>query len=168
MSDQPATAQYTDEQQTRELEDCTLAREALQTGEYAAAEELLGTLSNEGNLTAKVDLALLHLRELVESPDFDFAITLLQEASISGKPMASVQLAAAYEDGKGTHQNTSLAQKYYLLAANQGDPDGMFSAGRCYLLGIGTAQHTANAMIWLGQAALCVVVPSRLATSLTE
>ena len=62
MSDQPATAQYTDEQQTSELEDCTLAREALQTGEYAAAEELLGTLSNEGNLTAKVDLALLHLR----------------------------------------------------------------------------------------------------------
>ena len=153
MSDQPATAQYTDEQQTRELEDCTLAREALQTGEYAAAEELLGTLSNEGNLTAKVDLALLHLRELVESPDFDFGITLLHEASTSGMPMASAQLGAAYEKGAATPKNLSLAQKYYLLAANQGDPDGMFNAGRCYLFGIGTAQSTENAMNWIGHAA---------------
>jgi TPR repeat protein len=113
----------------------------------------LGTLSNEGNLTAKVDLALLHLRELVESPDFDFAITLLHEASTSGMPMASVQLGAAYEKGAATPKNLSLAQKYYLLAANQGDPDGMFNAGRCYLFGIGTEQHTENAMNWLGHAA---------------
>ena len=144
MTGHPATAQYTEEQQTSELEDCALAREALKTGEYAAAEELLDTLANEGNLTAKVDLALLHLRELVESPDFDFAITLLDEASTSGMPMASAQLGAAYEEGKGTPQNTSLALKYYLIAANQGDPDGMFNAGRCYLLGIGTEQHTAK------------------------
>lgn len=153
MSEHPATAQYTEEQQTSELEDCTLAREALQTGEYAAAEELLITLSKQGNLTAKVDLALLHLRELVEAPVFDFAVTLLQEASISGMPMASAQLAAAYEDGKGTPQNTSLAHKYYLIAANQGDPDGMFNAGRCYLFGIGTEQSTENAMNWIGHAA---------------
>ena len=51
MTGHPATAQYTEEQQTSELEDCALAREALKTGEYAAAEELLDTLANEGNLT---------------------------------------------------------------------------------------------------------------------
>jgi TPR repeat protein len=42
---------------------------------------------------------------------------------------------------------------FYLIAADQGDSEGMFNAGRYYLLGIGTEQHNENAMNWLGHAA---------------
>ena len=116
MADQPAT--YTEEQRANDLEECAEANDALFAGAYETAKILLEVLSNAGNLTAKVDLALLHIREFVISSDFDYAMTLLHEASTSGMPMASVQLGSAYEKGAATAQNLSQALKFYLIAAD--------------------------------------------------
>ena len=144
---------YTDEQRKMDAEQCREALNACLSKDYEKAKTLWESLSVEGNMLAKVDLALLHLREFIELSDFNFAIELLQEASAAGLSNATNELAFIYENAVGTEKNLSLALQFYRITADQGDARGMFNLGRFYLYGISTEQHTANAMLWLGKAA---------------
>ena len=153
MQEKSSAATYTDAQRQDEIENCTEGMEAIKAGEYEKAREYFEVLASNGNLTATLDLARLHLRNLVVSPDPDYAITLLAGASASGMPDASDDLGQIYEAGAWRAQNFTRAFEFYRLSADQGSVSGAFNLGRCFLEGIGTPQHTANAMIWLGTAA---------------
>ena len=144
---------YTEEQRRVDREQCVQALDACLAEDYEQAKELWECLAIEGNLLAKVDLALLHLRKYIDPYDFYFAVGLLEEASAAGVSTATNELAAVYENGTGVVKNLSMALKLYRITAGQGDARGMFNLGRFYLYGISTEQHTANAMLWLGKAA---------------
>ena len=132
-SDKSETEAYTEERRLLEVEQCEPALEAIHAGEYETAKEIFETLADEGNLTAKLDLARLHLRELINLPDLGLAVSLLHEASNLGMSDASDALGSVYEDGEGVAQNLAQALKFYRLAADQASTNGMFNLGRCYL-----------------------------------
>jgi TPR repeat protein len=144
---------YTQERRLEEVEQCTEAVQALHEEKYEIAKDLFQKLAEEGNLVAKIDLARLHLRELIKSPDFNLARILLEEASAASVSGATVELGNVYRLGRGAAIDLKHAFELYHLAAKQGDPEGMYRTGHCYRLGVGVERNLASAIIWFGKAA---------------
>jgi len=94
-----------EERRLEEVEQCSDAMQACNDGQYEVARDIWEKLANKGNLVASVDLARLHMRSLVNEPNFDFAAKLFEEAGEQGLPEAFVELGGMYEDGIGIESN---------------------------------------------------------------
>ena len=60
-----------------------------------------------------------------------------------------------YQEGQGVEKNYSKAIKYFRLAAEQGDPLGMFNLGVMYYKGKGVYQDIEEALRWFERSAEC-------------
>jgi hypothetical protein len=145
--------QQTDEQRKIELEQCEPALLALQEEEYDKAYSILEPLAKEGNLTAMTDLGRLNARRLSSKSSFDGALLWLTKAAESGVASIYAEVGALFEDDSYQLSSEKKAFEAYQKGAKLGEPNCMFQYGRCFLIGLGTQQHTANALIWLGKAA---------------
>lgn len=57
-----------------------------------------------------------------------------------------------YFYGKGVEQDYAKAVEYYTLAAEQGEPAGLFGLGECYYLGQGLEKDLDKATEWYRKA----------------
>lgn len=98
----------------------TRADNALMRGDYAAAVEILKTLSDDGNATAMTHLASLYHRGEGVPRDIDKAVRLYLQAAELGQSEAQFNLGNMYLLGEGLPQDESWALSFYRLAADQG------------------------------------------------
>ncbi len=71
-------------------------------------------------------------------------LTLLQPLAANGNPTAQVLVGRCYENGLGTAQDLETAAKWYTLAAEQKDLQGMVQLAYCYENGLGVPKDTAK------------------------
>ena len=68
---------------------------------------------------------------------------------ISNLAMEQYNMGMRYDLGvEGYRKNTKKAFDYYMLAANNGDPDAQNSVGSCYFRGEGIVQNLGEAKKW--------------------
>lgn len=96
------------------------ADSALMRGDYAAAVEILETLSAKGNGGAMTLLASLYHRGEGVPRDIDKAVELYLVAAELGQAEAQFNLGNMYLLGEGVPQDESWALSFYRLAAKQG------------------------------------------------
>lgn len=75
-------------------------------------------------------------------------ISQLQANAEAGDALAQLALAEAYEDGKGVHQNYTLAAKWYRKAAEQGNAAAQNNLGNMYRAGSGVEKNKEEAVRW--------------------
>jgi hypothetical protein len=80
------------------------------------------------------------------SPVARLPIEELKKLSDSDDARSQVQFAEKLERGEEIQQNHPEAVKYYWLAANQGDADGLVALGRCLRQGIGVPYNPQEAV----------------------
>ena len=73
---------------------------------------------------------------------------------INGYLWSSIRLCL-YKKGQGVEKNNSKAIKYFRMAAEQGDPLGMFNLGVMYYKGKGIHQDIEEALRWFERSAEC-------------
>ncbi|MBO4369113.1 MAG: sel1 repeat family protein, partial [Desulfovibrio sp.] len=64
-------------------------------------------------------------------------LALLQPLAVNGNATAQVLVGRCFESGLGVEQDLETAVKWYSLAAEQGDPQGLLCLAYCYENGIG-------------------------------
>jgi TPR repeat protein len=57
-----------------------------------------------------------------------------------------------YEVGKGVQHDNAKAYEYYMRAARQGDPVGMYLVGKCLIYGVGVDRDKYEAFHWYQRA----------------
>jgi|GEM_PF-6909066 len=72
--------------------------------------------------------------------------------SLDFRPFMAKDLAVMFQKGKGAPQNDKEAFKYFLLAAQKGDPKAMYEASRCYTAGKGVERNLKDAFSWMQRA----------------
>lgn len=77
----------------------------------------------------------------------------LKTRAEAGDIAAQMELARAYESGKGVSQNDELAAQWCRRAAEQGNPDAQNHLGTIYRMGIGVEKSKEEAVIWYRKAA---------------
>ena len=145
--------EYSDEQRETERQQCEPAGKAIEAEEYDKAYRILEPLAKQGNVAAMIDLGRLNARQLSSNASFELALNWFKRAAAAGRSSAHAEIGAIYESSQFQAPSVDGAFKAYQEGAKLDDPECMFSYGRCFLLGQGTQQHTANALIWIGKAA---------------
>ena len=62
-------------------------------------------------------------------------------------------LGDAYERGLGVKKDVTRALSWYLMAAERGEPLGMFAAGKMIWDGVGHVKDKVGGMEWIRRAA---------------
>ena len=84
-----------------------------------------------------------------QAGDVRAAITLLRPGAAAGHAPSQALLGRIYEGALESGE----AARYYRLAAEQGDPDGLYALGVLYLSGEGIPRDVVAAREWLLKAA---------------
>lgn len=87
---------------------------------------LLLRKARQGDAESQWKAAVTYLRLGATS----MALPLLASAAASGHAVASSQLGALYEDGRGVEKSLATALEWYLKAGKQGDPMALAAAAR--------------------------------------
>ncbi len=69
---------------------------------------------------------------LLDEEKYEEAIPLLQKAADMGDEEAQAELGGCYDKGNGVEQDDEKALKYFRLAAEQGNPKGLYGLGLLY------------------------------------
>ncbi len=77
----------------------------------------------------------------------------LRDAAASGDPLAAVEVAARFADGRGVPQDLPSAVSWYRRAAEAGLAPAQYRLGSLYEKGIGTARDAKAAAEWYAKAA---------------
>lgn len=141
------------EREHTEREECAEAYQAIKDLRYDLSEQLFRPLAEQGNRLAMLDLARLHLRDLVSVPDLTYARGLLDSLARLGDASANKELGDIFSVGLGVTQDYNKSFEYYQTAAKQGDVEAMADVGYAYLNGLGVNKNVGSAMHWLGTAA---------------
>jgi TPR repeat protein len=83
----------------------------------------------------------------------DASIAELERRANAGNAVAQVELARAYENGKGVAQNDAKAVEWFRKAAEQGNAQAQNSLGVMYALGRGVERNREEAVSWYQKAA---------------
>jgi TPR repeat protein len=86
----------------------------------------------------------------IRVPEIEFRWN--RRAAEYGHPEAQHQLAGHYAKGLGVEKNLSLAAKWYLKSAEQGNVDAQWNVGYCYLLGRGLPRDEIEGYAYLNMA----------------
>ena len=92
-------------------------------------------------------------RTAFERRDYFTASRLMQPLAQAGIAPAQVGLGRIYGVGLGVPRDDAEAIKWYRLAAEQGDPDGMNSLAYKYRYSDPPLQNTEQALVWFRRAA---------------
>ncbi|KAK9380127.1 uncharacterized protein V2V93DRAFT_325565 [Kockiozyma suomiensis] len=115
---------------------------ATQSKPYPEAMFFLGTCYGGANPRMQV--------ETNREKEYEF----YRKASKLGHAQASYRAGQCQENGSGVKKDENKALAFYKLAAQQGDSGAMYKIGRVLLKGgMGQAQSTSDALIWLRRAA---------------
>lgn len=77
----------------------------------------------------------------------------LRDAAVGGDPLAAVEVASRYADGRGVPQDFAAAIVWYSRAAEAGLAPAQYRLGSLYEKGTGTARNTKIAAEWYAKAA---------------
>ncbi|KAJ3175821.1 hypothetical protein HK101_010570 [Irineochytrium annulatum] len=104
---------------------------ALEDGSHCNAKELLRTPSTDGNIDAKVSLAILYEKGTGVPQDYAIAAGLYKEAADAGNVTAALSIGRFYDEGRGVPSNLAAAMKYYQQAADAGSSEANYRLGCC-------------------------------------
>lgn len=105
------------------------------------------------SMQAAVPDELSAARAAFERRDYATAYRMLQPLAQAGMAPAQVGLGRLYALGLGISRNDAEAIKWYRLAAEQGDPDGMSSLAHKYRFSSPPLQNNEQALAWYRRAA---------------
>lgn len=77
----------------------------------------------------------------------------LRDAAVGGDPLAAVEVASRYADGRGVPQDLAAAIVWYSRAAEAGLAPAQYRLGSLYEKGTGTARNAKTAAEWYAKAA---------------
>lgn len=130
------------------------ALEALDRGEYAAAERELRALAEAGDPSAQTELGLMFGLGRGVPVDFAEAIKWYRRAARQGDAAGQYNLGVMYHRGYGVKPNLDTAIDWYRRAAEAGDADAQFNLGVMYREGQGVEQDLSAAFSWFHRAAV--------------
>jgi hypothetical protein len=109
--------------------------------------------AEQGNAKGAMNLAYAYRTGTGVNPSCTEACLLLEPHAQSGIAMAQVMLGAIYDEGcLDVPADSKVAYRWYLAAAEQGDPRGMGNVGAMYALGLGVDQSYSEAMKYYQKA----------------
>src|SRR5262249_21152457 len=91
----------------------------------------------------------------------DGKIASLLARAQKGRAQDEVKLGVALQFGQGVTADPSEAARWFLKAANQGDPAGQTRIGYLYLAGYGVPRDEGEAFRWLQRAAVEDYAPAQ-------
>ncbi len=112
--------------------------EALATGDYAAARQMLRRLADDGDMLAQTLLAEFYLNEIGLTQNLNLAIAWLEEAAGQGSIHAMLRLGEIHKwqgamlTGGQLHSAWPVAVEWFARAAEAGSAEGAFHAGQIY------------------------------------
>lgn len=134
-----------------QLED---AVKAVNTGDYATALQLLGTLVDQDNAQAERFLGIMYVKGQGVPQDYAIAMRWLRLAADKGLADAQNELGFLYQQGLGVARNEAEAVKWFRRAADQGGlAVAQDNLADCYVLGLGVPQDFDQALKWYRIAA---------------
>lgn len=120
--------------------------------DFDKAATYLSLSAQQGFVKAKAELALLHLTNLISSPDYDLAYSLANDAAKANYDIGQFLLGRCYHLGTGTAVDYSAAAHWYQLAADQGNPMAKGDLALLYIFGDGVEQDYSRALNLLKDA----------------
>lgn len=134
-----------------QLED---AQAAVNTGDYATALRLLGTLADQDNTYAERLLGIMYIKGLGVPQDYALGMRWLRLAADKGLPDAQNEVGVLYQQGLGVERNEAEAVKWFRLAADRGGlAVAQNNLADSYVLGLGVPQDFGEAFKWYRIAA---------------
>lgn len=130
------------------------AREAIRYGEGRKADELLASLSDDGNPQAQYLLATLFEQGEGVTQDIPRSITLLQQSASRDYVPAQARLGEIYLSGNEVLQNFGKAKSWLEKAAMNKSAKGARLLGRVYEEGLVGDKDPARAYAWYEIAVL--------------
>lgn len=109
--------------------------------------------SSQFHNMAEYNLGLMYLSGTGCTKDIEMAIKYFRDASGTGHNKAAVKLGDIYYYGEGTPKDTGKAYAFYLMAAENGDPYGMYSVAYMILNGENYWVDKSVGKQWLKKAA---------------
>jgi TPR repeat protein len=117
--------------------------------DYTQAMQWYQKAADQGNLTAKYDLAMMYFNGKGMAKDFNKAASLLQDPANGGLPAAQYRLGYMYAHGQGVQfQDYKTAAAWLTRAANQNEGQAQIDLGDQYANGSGVAQSYEDAYFW--------------------
>ncbi|WHR56549.1 tetratricopeptide repeat protein [Acinetobacter haemolyticus] len=108
--------------------------------------------SKKGNVFAKNNLAMIHIKGGEKDINYEKSFSLLNEAS-KASPEALNNLGVFYSNGLGVDKNYDKALSLYIRAANKGSATAMYNIGISYLRGLNGLDKDKNkARYWFKKA----------------
>ncbi|MGV9008932.1 Ig-like domain-containing protein [Brevundimonas sp.] len=123
----------------------------LRYGQYVPRDtELAAHYLEQVRGIAEVNLILADMYATGEGVTQNAAEARVLLQALPNDAQALYRLATLYDHGLGGPVDDVLAVETYLLAANLGNADAMYTVGRRYLMGEGVAVSAEDAYFWLG------------------
>ncbi len=114
--------------------------------DYAEALSLWKKAAEQGSAYASVRLGDMYFQGVGEKVDYSLAVAYYRSAARMDYPLGQVGLGVAYYSGKGVEQADSKeAFRLFQLAASQGNAQGFYWLGKCYVEGAGVESSPTRA-----------------------
>lgn len=140
------------------------ALEAIESGEYSQALELLRQLAENGHAPAQYRLGIMYANAEGVQLDFASAAAWLRRAADQGLAPAQSILAWLYASGYGVQQNDQEAGRWYRKAAQQGLPKDQYTLAAMYRWGrYGVDRNPSEMIKWYERAANQGFAPAQYA-----
>jgi TPR repeat protein len=117
---------------------------------------LAGQLVHENHSSpfARLLLGYMHSDGKIRKQNDERALRCLKQATTNGIPAAFIQIAKIikYSSDGSEEERNRQAFEWFMKAAEQGHPNGLFWVARCYLLGQGVERNRDTAIHWYKRA----------------
>lgn len=124
-------------------------RAELRIGNEEAAARLFRRAARNGDVRARYDLGILHLKGAGVPQDDEAGAKWLRRAAKGGLPAAQSLLGSLYSKGRGVERDDAEAVVWFERAASVGDANGQVGLGIMLASGRGIARNNARAVQWL-------------------
>ncbi len=123
--------------------------------DYATARKWCRMAAEKGHVEAQFELAeaLIRCGVSPSKKEQDEAFQCLQKAVTKGHVRAMNQLGFCYMNAYGVAKDQAVASRWFLKAAEQGEPFSQYYLGRRCQVGIGNVQDEEEAVRWFRKAA---------------
>jgi TPR repeat protein len=120
--------------------------------DWTVADELVR--KNYISNFARLLLGYMHLDGKIRNQNDARALRCFKQAAANGIPAAFIQIAkiTKYGSDGSEEERNRQAFEWFMKAAEQGHPDGLFWVARCYLLGEGVERNRDTAIHWYKRA----------------
>jgi TPR repeat protein len=130
------------------------ARDALLSGEDAAAMQIFEPLAKSGNARAQFWVADMYEHGYGVKKNVPVALDWLKKAADQGFVRADARLGQIYLDGNETLQDFTRAKTWLTRAAMKGDAVSERHVGQIYAAGLGVPRDQIEAYAWYENAAV--------------